>query len=153
MAGLGQGLSTFAPAATALRTSIWHCARLWVMDAVEHICPTACGRIGISYPKPYLRKVPGFIYRENHSDVLRIGTSTSQATACLVDKGCLGEFQQVSSSAKLPLLVNWLVGANLKDRQWRGTPYTHQWTSNASVSEELLRLTSHDSKNVLATKR
>lgn len=32
---------TLAPAATALRTSIWHWARLAVMLAVEHNCPTA----------------------------------------------------------------------------------------------------------------
>lgn len=33
---------TLAPAATALRMRVWHCARLWLIDAVEHICPIAC---------------------------------------------------------------------------------------------------------------
>ena len=37
----GDGERTFAPAATALRTRIWHWARLWVMDAVEQSWPIA----------------------------------------------------------------------------------------------------------------
>lgn len=36
--------NTFASAATALRTRVWHCARLWDIDVVEHICPTAYSR-------------------------------------------------------------------------------------------------------------
>ena len=36
---------TFAPAAAALETSLTHCSRLCAMEAVEHICPTACFRL------------------------------------------------------------------------------------------------------------
>lgn len=32
---------TFAPAMTAFRTSVWHCARLWLIEDVEQIWPTA----------------------------------------------------------------------------------------------------------------
>jgi hypothetical protein len=32
---------TFAPASTAFLTSIWHSARLWLMDDVEHNWPIA----------------------------------------------------------------------------------------------------------------
>ena len=41
----GNRERTFAPAATALRTSIWHWARFWVMDAVEQSWPIAWGSI------------------------------------------------------------------------------------------------------------
>ena len=40
-----RGDGTFAPADTAFRIRTWHWERLWVMDAVEHICPIAWGRI------------------------------------------------------------------------------------------------------------
>jgi hypothetical protein len=39
-----RGDGTFAPADTAFRIRTWHWERLWVMDAVEHICPIAWGR-------------------------------------------------------------------------------------------------------------
>lgn len=32
---------TFAPASAALLTSVEHCAKLWLMEFEEHICPTA----------------------------------------------------------------------------------------------------------------
>ncbi len=41
--GWVSGERTFAPAATAFRTRVWHWARLWVMLAVEHSWPIAWG--------------------------------------------------------------------------------------------------------------